>query len=184
MLTAATRWKFCCFISTRPICVLVRRPSRGWQSSSSLNTTNSTEYVLRVLGFLTFLRHIPNGFIRDLFHIVRTPLYSFISFANFAGCVLMVAPESIWKIISCLSRSMRHLAPFLCFFLDFTAFTQWAYSSSSSSDDVSRWCTRGREALHLLLFEMLLLCLEALLSLLGHFDSKLSFSLHALHSLP
>ena len=137
MLTAAMRWKCYCFISTRPICVL-RKPSRSLQSSSSLNTTNSTEYILCVLGFLTFLQHIPNGFIKDLFHIVRTPLYGFISLANLAGSVLMVAPVSIWKIISCLSRSVRHLASFLCLFLEFTAFTQWAYSSSSSSDDVSR----------------------------------------------
>ena len=66
---------------------------------------------------------------RILSYIDGTTLYRFTLVEKFAGSRLIVAPLSIWKMISRLSVNMRHLSHFLCLSQDFSAFTEWMHSS-------------------------------------------------------
>ena len=92
-----TKWSSSTVISS--ICCAVRAPSSGVTSSGT--TTNSIEYYFPVLGFVTFKRVVPRGFISVPFHIFRV-LFDGVTWLFLVLHLVMMfieASQTIWNLI-------------------------------------------------------------------------------------
>ena len=112
-------------------------------SNSSLTTTNSTEYLLRLAGFVTIILAVPSGVTSVLFHMMRVfeVGVNLCLSTMLLGMIFIKEPQSIWNMTDLSSITISEKISFAKWRLSdgptehtFSAILgMWSTSSSSSA---------------------------------------------------